>query len=489
MAAPAMLAASALVAFAALAAFDGRAAAYDVALSVRTVGQGYQERRYDSSGAAELLSRRRLTQYLNLSVFNIAPEEWRGRDRDRNALSFELGMRFDSDFGQFLLGRPRGVDDIGELRQNQIDVLYAYLLARDLGGWADLQVGRQLHYDLVDFYSFDGADLQARTGRYLTVQAFGGTEVRGELPLSAPLYEIDGTSVGSRDPVTRPEQSRAIRPLVGGALALDRGLPVSARVAYRRVFSETESPIAGDPGSGVNHESLSLTADAHWRDRLFVAGGVRYNLLVAAWDDQQVAVRWRLGARHLLSLEYSYLAPTFDGDSIWNIFGAGAYSDVRAGYDIELSAVWRAHVRGFLRTFTDPTAKCLPALGGIAGHPCAYGGNLGADGRGTRVRLRIDSYAEGGTNGTGGWKVGGDLAGRLALLPSVFDVEGRLTIYAWRADGTPEPRNAMMVGIGGGALYQMSKQMRLHFLGENNTGTYYRAQVRALAVLEVDVTL
>jgi hypothetical protein len=475
---------------AALAAFGGPAAAYDVALSVRTVGQGYQERRYGSSGAAELLSRRRLTQYLNLSVFNIVPDEWRGRDRDRNAVSFELGVRFDSDFGEFLLGRPRGADDIGELRQNQIDLLYGYLLARDIGGWVDLQLGRQLHYDLVDFYSFDGADVQGRAGRYLTVQAFAGTEVRGELPLSAPLYEIDGTSVGSRDPVTRPEQSRAIRPLVGGALALDRGLPLSARVAYRRVFSSTMDPIAGDPTTGINHESLSVTADAHWRDRLFIAGGARYNLLVAAWDDQQVAVRWRLGARHLLSWEYSYLAPTFDGDSIWNIFGAGATSDVRAGYDIELSTVWRAHLRGFLRTFADPTAKCLPAsLGEIARRPCAYGGNLGGDGRGTRVRLKFDGYAEGGTSGTGGWKVGGDLSGRLAVLPNIFDVEGRLTMYGWRADGAPEPRNAVMVGIGAGALYQMSRQMRLHFLGENNTGTYYRAQMRSLAVLEVDVTL
>jgi hypothetical protein len=46
-----------------------------------------------------------------------------------------------------------------------------------------------------------------------------------------------------------------------------------------------------------------------------------------------------------------------------------------------------------------------------------------------------------------------------------------------------------MVGTSMGALYQMSRNMRLHFLGENNTGTYYRAQVRGLAVLEVDVTL
>jgi hypothetical protein len=98
----------------------------------------------------------------------------------------------------------------------------------------------------------------------------------------------------------------------------------------------------------------------------------------------------------------------------------------------------------------------------------------------------LDLYAEGGT---GGWKVGGDLVGRVTVRPNVLDIEGRMTAYAWRADGLPEPRNAMMVGTGVGTVYRMSRNMRLHLLGENNTGTYYRVQLRALAILEVDVTL
>ena len=246
----------------ALAGRERAALAYDFALSVRTVGQGYEERRYGPSGASELLTRRRLTQYLSLSVFNIEPATWRGPDADRNSVSFELSVRFDSDFGQFLLGRPPGADNITELAQNQIDVLYAYLFARDIGGRADLQLGRQLHYDLVDFYSFDGGDFRLRLGRFVTAQAFGGTEVRGEIPLSAPLYEIDGTSAGSKDPATRPEQSRALRPMVGGALAVDRGSPVDVRVAYRRAFSSTVDPRPGDPSTGVNHARRALARPA-----------------------------------------------------------------------------------------------------------------------------------------------------------------------------------------------------------------------------------
>ena len=465
------------------------AVAYDFAISVRTVGQGYQERRYGSGGASELLSRRRLTQYLNLSVYNIAPEPWRGPDRDRNAVSFEMGMRFDSDFGQFMLGRPRGNDSIGELSQNQLDVLYAYFQARDVAKRIDLQLGRQLHWDLVDFYAFDGLDARVRLGRYVAAQAFGGTEVRGQVPLSAPLYELDGTSVGARDPVTRPAQSEAWRPLFGGALALDEGSPVTARVAYRKVLSATMAQQAGEPDIGVNHESVAMTAQGRWRDRVFLMGGARYNLLVAAWDDQQLSLRWRLGSRHLLGAEYSYLAPTFDGDSIWNVFGAGAYRDLRASYDLELTPGWRAHARGFLRRFVDPpgTPADVRAAGDLApGGRNSYGGNLGVDARGGRGRGRIDGYAEGGA---GGWKVGGDLSGRFALFPQLLDIDARVTAFGWRVDGTPQPRTVLMLGTAVGALYHMSRKMRLHLLAENNTGTYYKAQLRGLAVLEVDVTL
>lgn len=465
--------------------------AYDFALSVRTVGQGYQERRYGASGASELLSRRRLTQYLNLSVFNMAPETWRGPNGDRNTVSFELGMRFDSDFGEFLLQRPRGADTIGELAQDQIDVLFAYLLARDVGGHLDLQVGRQLHYDLVDFYAFDGADAQLHLGRFVTAQAFGGTEVRGDMPLSAPIYQSDGTSVGSRDLATHPEQSEALRPMVGGAIALDRALPIEARLAYRRVFSQTVAAGPGYPGTGVNHESVSMTAGAHWHDRVFLTAGARYNLLVAAWDDQQAGIRFRPSARHQFSVDYSYLAPTFDGDSIWNVFGAGAYADLRGSYDVQLSPVWRVHVRGFQRAFVDVASDAQAPYGCLfrsGGASCAraLGANAGVDGRGQRGRMRLDLYAEGGVGGT---KIGGDLSGRVTVRPRVLDLEGRFTAYGWRAEGVPEPRTVFMVGTGLGALYQMSRNMRLHFLGENNTGASYRAQLRGLAVLEVDVTL
>ena len=50
-------------------------------------------------------------------------------------------------------------------------------------------------------------------------------------------------------------------------------------------------------------------------------------------------------------------------------------------------------------------------------------------------------------------------------------------------------QTALMAGLGLGGIYKMSPKIRLHLLGEDNRGTYYSAQLRALAILEVDVSL
>ena len=110
-------------------------------------------------------------------------------------------------------------------------MLYAFLGGRDIGGRVDFQLGRQVHFDLVDFYAFDGGDALVRLRRPLVAEAFAGTEVRGELPLSSPVYELDGTSAGSRDPATRPDQAGQLRPLAGAALALDRWAAFAGRAS------------------------------------------------------------------------------------------------------------------------------------------------------------------------------------------------------------------------------------------------------------------
>jgi hypothetical protein len=457
----------------------GRAHAYDFSIDLRTIGQGYQVRRFGAAGNNELLSRRRLTQYLDLSVMDLMPARYRGDDLARNHIYFDASLRFESDFGGYLLGRPTGTDSIGELKQSQLDILYAFVGGRNVGGRVDFQLGRQMHFDLIDFYAFDGGDVIVKICSGFSAQAFAGTEVRGELPLSAPIYELDGTSAGARDPVTRPGQNKVWRPLAGAALAAGgQGRPWALRLAYRRVWSSTADRLPGEPAAGVNDEKLGLTGNWSWQNRVMLYGGMRLNLLLAAFDDEQVALRVRLRERQWVTLEGAYLAPTFDGDSIWNVFASGAYGDVRASYELGLGPEVKTYARGFLRVH-EHLGEDAP------GGRHAFGGSLGAAWRRGRGMLRADSYGDGGF---GGRKLGLDLAARWAVRPQ-FELEGRLTGYMWRNDLNPENGEGVVMGAQAGGRYQLGPGLRLHILAEDNFGTYYKAQFRGLAIVEMDASI
>jgi hypothetical protein len=457
----------------------GRAYGYDFQIDLRTIGQGYQLRRFGANGSNELLSRRRLTQFLDLSVMDLLPSRLRGDDPGRNQLYFDASLRFDTDFGGYLLGRPTGMDSIGELKQSQLDILYAYFGGRNVGGRVDFQLGRQMHFDLVDFYAFDGGDAIVRICSGFAAQAFGGTEVRGELPLSAPIYELDGTSAGSRDPATRAAQSKMLRPLVGGALmAGGQGRPWQLRLAYRRVWSATASQLAGEPETGVNDEKLALTGNWSWQNRVILYGGFRLNLLLAAFDDEQLALRVKLRERQWVTLEGAYLAPTFDGDSIWNVFASGAYGDVRASYELGLGPEVKTYARTFLRVHEHLGAEA-------PGDRHAVGASLGAAWRRGRGMLRADGYGDGGFAGR---KIGLDLAGRWAVRPA-FELEGRLTGYTWKNDLNPDNSEGVVMGVQAGGRYQLGPGVRLHLLAEDNFGTFYKAQFRGLAMVELDASI
>jgi len=483
-----------VAAFAAVGAWAPTAQAYDFTIDLRTIGQGYQVRRFDADGSNELLSRRRLTQYLDLNVFDIGPPTWRGDDGGRNVVYFDASLRFETDFGGYMVGRPTGTDEIRELKQSQIDILFAFLGARNVGGRVDFQLGRQIHYDLVDFYAFDGGDAIVHLGGGVAVEAFSGTEVRGELPLSAPIYELDGTSAGSRDPATRPDQNAVLQPLVGAALMAGDGrlgvgdLRWNVRLAYRRVWSSTADRQPGEPESGVNDENFALTAFAALWNRVYLTGGLRLNLLLGEFDDQQLAARVQITRRQAVTIEHAYLAPNFDGDSIWNVFSTGAYRDLRATYELAVTPSVTTYARGFARFFQEMADEVVAGqdLGAAApGGRFAAGGSLGAVWRSGRNVLRGDGYWD---DGFGGRKLGADASVR-ARVARPMELEGRLTGYYWRSDLAPTTDTGVVFGAQAGGRYDLGPGVRLHLLAEDNVGTFYVGQYRVLAIVELAASL
>ena len=468
------------------------AVAYEFSVDVRTIGQGYQVRGFAPDGTNELLSRRRLTQYLDLNVFDISPDSWHGDDGGRNVFYVDASVRFDADFGGYMLGAPAGLNSIQELTgQNELDILYAFLGGRNVGGHVDFQLGRQIHFDLIDFYAFDGADVLFHATRKLGVEAFAGTEVRGTLPLSSPIYELDGTSAGSRDPATRPAQNFEMAPLAGAALVAGAPAgPWSARLSFREIWSATADRQPGEPASGINQEVVSLTAMASWGNRIFLSGGVRYNVLFDELDDEQLALRVKLTPRQWLTLEHDFLAPTFDGDSIWNIFSVGAYRDLRASYELALPRGVKVYARGFARFYLatgDEVATTGPYAGQDVGAEApggrfAAGGSLGAAWRNARGMLRADAYWD---DGYGGLKAGVDATTRVKVRDPI-ELEGRLTGYTWRNDVQPTPNSSGVVfGAQAGGRFRLGQGVHLHLLLEDNVGTYYESQFRGLAMLEL----
>jgi hypothetical protein len=464
-----------------------RAWAYDFSIDLQTIGQGYQVRGFAPNGSNELLTRRRVTQLLNLSVYDIEPSRWHGDDADRaarNVVYVDASLRFDSDFGGYTTNRPTGNDQIRELTQSQVDVLWAFVGGKRIHGRFDFQLGRQVHYDLLDFYAFDGADVLARVNRLFAVEAYGGTEVRGELPLSAPIYELDGTSAGSRDPATRPDQNSELRPLVGAAAVYggdpDSASPVQARLGYRRVWADTADRLPGEPDTGVDEELVGLTASAAIAHRVFLTAGIRYNILLATFDDEQFGLRVRAGARQWLGLEMAYLAPNYDGDSIWNLFATGAYRDLRGSYELTVANGLKLYARGFVRHFdrVPDEPEDQPRWAG--------GGSAGFAWRLPRGLLRLDSYFDGGY---GGRKVGGDIVGRWTARPRALELEGRLTGYEWRSDQQPATDEGFVFGAQAGGRFRLGEGARLHLLVEDNIGTFYWGQYRGLAILEVDASI
>jgi hypothetical protein len=472
------------------------ARAYDFSVDVRTIGQGYQVRGFAPDGSNELLSRRRLTQYLDLNVFDIGPDTWHGDDGGRNVFYVDASVRLDADFGGYTLGAPTGINSIQELNQNELDILYAFLGGRNIGGHVDFQLGRQIHFDLIDFYAFDGADVLFHATPTFGVEGFVGTEVRGTLPLSSPIYELDGTSAGSRDPATRPAQNSEIAPMAGAALVAGAPAgPWSARLSFREIWSATANQLPGEPSSGINEEVVSLTATAAWGNRIFLTGGVRYNVLFDELDDEQLALRVKLTPRQWLTLEHDFLAPTFDGDSIWNIFSTGAYRDLRASYELALPRGVKAYARGFARFYLATADEIAPPGTPYAGQDVgaeapggrfAAGGSLGAAWRNARGMVRADGYWD---DGYGGRKAGVDATTRIKVREPI-ELEGRLTGYTWRNDVQPTPDSSGVVfGAEAGGRFRLGQGVHLHLLVEDNVGTYYESQFRGLAMLELDAGL
>lgn len=451
------------------------ARAYDFQIDSETIGQAYQLRAADDA----LVNRRRLTQYLGLHVFNLGPHDDLGRPLPRNQFFLTAAMRFDAEMGDFsTLRELAGRTPQREVYAERLDLLYAYLGGRDILGFIDFQFGRQIMVDLYDWTSFDGLHVQARTPFYVAAEAWGGLNVNGTSPIDSPVYRVDGTALGG-NPLgwLGARQEEQLQPTFGIAARLYGLRDVSARFSYERTMSGTGAPRQpGEPAWGVIDEHVGLTARGRILDgRITPWFAFRYSLLAGRLDELYAGARAQLG-RHGLSAEYVLAAPTFDGDSIWNVFASQAFDDVRVSYDVSF---WRvsAYARAFVRLFFDDRGAAASGGGWVGARL-----NLG------RGWARVDGYYE---DGYGGRRAGAELSTRIRLWGDLIDglfAEGRMSYSGFRDDIRPVDR-ADSFGVQAGLRISPLRGIVVHGLVEENVNRLYPSQLRVLAMLDLSFWL
>jgi hypothetical protein len=468
-----------------LCALTAPARAYDFDIYAETIGQGYQLRAADDT----LVNRRRLTQYLGLEVYNLGPRDVVGRPVDRNQFYISTSMRFEADLGDYPNYRElSGRSAEREFQPTRFDLLWAYLGGRNLFGFLDLKLGRQVFLDLYDFRALDGLDLDFKTPFYVGLEVWGGLNVTGQAPVDSPIYRVDGVALGG-NPIGSlgQRQEDALEPTFGFALHSIGVRDLNVRISYLRTMSFTGDPRQpGENELGVIEEKLAVTARGRLlKGRLILWAGFRYDVLAGLVDQIHGGARVQLaGARHGINLEYVYDAPTFDGDSIWNVFAAEPFNDVRLSYDLAIGR-WRGYARGFARLFAnDKLTSSGHSLPTMLDAGVAYGGSLGAWLDVKRGYVRLDAYYE---DGYGGIKAGVDASARVALyrdLQTGLVAEARLD-YVHFKDDSRTIDHADSFGVQAGLRYSFVRGVMLHLLLEENVNRFYDSQLRLLAVLDV----
>lgn len=493
--------------------------AAEVQVDSQLVGQIYELRTADPYGQdLRLVDRRRMTTLLGLHVSGLGPKTADGLPGLQNQFALHFQMRFDADFGDYLcsigrssygtnlgcLDRERGGKSLSPgLSNYKPEILEGYVEGQSLGGFVDVRLGRQLQWDLFDLRGLDGLWVQVRTPIFLAAEVFGGLSQNGTLPIDSPLYALDGTSSSVNPNVSDDEQQyAAYQPTVGFSLRSHGLREVQTRLSYRRTFSNTKnlSPNGCQPQEacaptfGTIEERLAYSLHGRFfQGRLHGFGGFRYDFLNGRLDDGHAGVRGSPARDQFLLAEYRFSAPTFDGDSIFNVFSSQPYHDVRVAYDGRLRGrpdengnrrlgELALFANGFTRFFQSTESKAIQGRGPLT---VALGGSVGARWQRGPGQLRLDLYADGGY---GGLRAGGDVSGRLMILRNRLGFEGRV-LYLYFEDDLQIENRSHMVGFQVGSRWAIANGLLLHVFVENNVDRFYSSQLRFMALLDLSYLL
>lgn len=434
-----------------------------------TIGDAYQIVRADQG----LINRRRLHQYLGLDAFDLT-----GHGDAR--LNLVTLFRFDADFG--LEDRDLdGVDGMRGLQRNQLSIQAAYVEGREIGGFLNFRLGRQLHADAIDFLMLDGVVARAKTPWHVGVEMQLGVEADNRIgSVTSSQFELDGTRrIEDRDEDDRRVvlQRDNIPKIVLGAALVLTDLPwTQARFGYRRLVADGK----------VAQEKIGASFSQRIARRIDLNISGSYDLYRHDFDQFRAGIGARLTDALDLDLEYVRLVPTFDADSIFNVFNTLPLSDLNGRLRWHFSDEQSMYVGGMLRFFNNdqfpeerlaaPVGRVVNAGGGMAGWSRGFGarGDMGVD-------LSFEA-------GYGGTRALLDVSGSWAVIPRVLKFDGRLTGLRF-VDELQPGLHAWGAGYQLGAEWLVDSRASVRLAVEHNFNRIQTSQLRVMMVADLSFWL
>lgn len=437
------------------------ATAVEALVRSQTIGDAYAHLRTDGTE----VPRRRIHQLLGLDLFDLAGD-------GSNSLFFVSSFRFSGDFGV----EQRDLDAGPQLDRQDIAILYAYLEARNIAGFLDISAGRQYEIDAIDMLLYDGIRLRAKTPWYFGVEVLSGVEARnGWGPVSVNSHELDGTIEQLLTENGKTEDA-APRLVLGAGVFLTDLAYTQLEIGFRRIQELSSDGF-------VNQQRLGGVFSQRIVEGLFVDGSLSFDFYQSLINEIRGGVRYR--PIHMIEVEaqYQYLIPSFDADSIWNVFSWRPLNRAQERLRVFFGESLFAYVGTYQSFYGADSSVTQFSVDETVQDLGFSGGARWTVERGTHVYVDFTTQF-----GYGGDHTMVDVGGQVSFLDNTLALDARLMLILFE-DQVQQGLNGTMFGAQISGSWQFAEQGRLQLLVEEASTQLQPAWVRVLALVDLELWL
>jgi hypothetical protein len=446
------------VLFACASSGAARAAAFQ--LEARTEAQVAEIPTYRNSDPSNpvLLPERQLVQYLNLNVYELIT----GED-----LGFETSVRVFADLGM----PPEEAAMLDGVRSSGMDLLYAS--AKYRRGGLEVQLGRQIYVDFMDYTAFDGLRVKYVSPWGLGAEAYGGLWVKGASLFSSSFYQPDGTRETDARRIALLDNSTttdanlsAIEPVYGAKLLAEGFHGLSVSLGYRKSLLAGATDLERAAVEVRYARGLGLSGSA----------GAEYDLALQRISQFRAQARYD---RELwaISAEAMRVTPLLSSESIWYYFANGGRNELRVRADVTPSGPIRYYAQ-LVGALYDTVVNSTLGLstGGALVDPNLpssqnVGGSVGAALKLAHARAAVDLMYR---TGFGGRQLWVDLTGGLLANQEAYTLDGRISVA-----NIADQLNTLLTGTFYGAQlaggYKLNPSTRVSALVEENINPFSKS--------------